>query len=68
MYSVLTFNLDNLKIESKKYDLVSRLGQMKLLLENLMPYIYKENVNETIEIDIVIPKRKAKSPLILSSP
>lgn len=66
MYSILTFHLDGLKIESKKYELVCYLGQMELLLKNIMLYVYKEN--ESVVVDIVIPKKKVKSLLTLSLP
>lgn len=66
MRSILTFNLDNLGMESKKYTLIYCSSQSELLLENLVGYIYKKSENEIIEVDIVISEKEAKSSFILS--
>lgn len=63
--SILAFNLNDLEMESKKYELMYYPDQTKLLLKNLMSYIYTENVNKTVEVDVMISERKAKSPLTL---
>ena len=57
MRFTLTFNLDNIEIENNKY---------KLLLDNIVPYIYKNN--KSVEDNIVILEKKAKSCLTLFSP
>lgn len=63
--SVLIFNLDNLVMRSKKYELVCHPRQTKLLLEDLISYMHKEN--KTVEIDIMILEKEAKSSFTLFS-
>ncbi len=68
MRSVLTFKIEDMKSEGKKYELVCRPGQKPLSLEDLVPYVYIDSEKDGKAVDVEIPEREAKSPLTLSLP
>lgn len=63
--SVFIFKIEDIKSESKKYELICHLGQKLLLLKDLVPYMYIDNKKNGKAVDAKIPEREVKSSLTL---
>ncbi len=68
MRSVLTFKIEYIESEGKKYELVCCPGQKPLLLEDLVPYVYIDSEKDGKAVDAEISEREAENPFTLSSP
>lgn len=68
MYFVLMFKIKDIESESKKYELIYRLGQKLLLLKNFVLYIYIDIKKDGKAVNVEIPEREAKSSFTLSLP
>ncbi len=68
MCSILTFKIEDMKSEDKKYELVGCPDRKPLSLEDLVLYVYIDSEKDGKAVDAKIPEKEVKSPLILSLP
>lgn len=66
IHSVFTFKIEGIENEGKKYELVYFHNWKLLLLEDFVLYIYIYDKKDGKAVNIKLPKRETKSPLILS--
>lgn len=68
MRSILTFKIEDMESENKKYEMVYCFSHKLLLLDNLVLYIYKNSEKDDKVVNAEIPEMEAKGSLILSLP